>query len=53
LPGQPAIPLTQLKGLSFRTPQFSDVTLEFVVQDGQVKGLKQRTPGAEFTFPKK
>jgi CubicO group peptidase (beta-lactamase class C family) len=53
LPGQPAIPLTQLKGLTFRTPQFSDLTLEFVAQDGLVKGLKQKTPGAEFTFPKK
>ena len=53
LPGQPVIPLSQMKGLVFRTPQFSDLTLEFVVQDGQVKALKQRDPSGEFTFPKK
>ncbi|HEV3196480.1 MAG TPA: serine hydrolase [Bryobacteraceae bacterium] len=52
-PGQPVIPLSQVKGLTFRTPQFSDRTFEFVVQDGQVKGLKQKTPSGEFTFPKK
>jgi len=53
LPGQPVIPLTQLKGLVFRTPKFSDETLEFIVQDGQVKGLKQKAPAGEFAFPKK
>jgi hypothetical protein len=29
------------------------LTLEFVVQDGQVKALKQKDPSGEFTFPKK
>jgi CubicO group peptidase (beta-lactamase class C family) len=53
LPGQPVIPLSQVKGLTFRTPEFSDSTLEFVVQDGQVKGLKQKDPSGELTFPKK
>ena len=53
LPGQPIVPLTQVKGLAFRTPRFSDVTLEFVVQDGQVKGLKRKDPSGELTFPKK
>jgi CubicO group peptidase (beta-lactamase class C family) len=52
-PGQPAIPLTHVKGLTFRIPRFSDVILEFVVKDGQVKGLKQKDPSGEFTFPKK
>lgn len=52
-PGQPAIPLIHVKGLLFRTPRFSDVTLEFVVQDGRVKGLKQKDPSGELTFPKK
>ncbi len=51
-PGQPAMPLTQVKGLSFRTPHFSDLIFEFVVQDGQVKGLKQKDPSGELTFPK-
>jgi CubicO group peptidase (beta-lactamase class C family) len=53
LPGQPGLPLTQLKGLTFRNPRFSDLTFEFVVQDGQVKGLKQKDPSGELTFPRK
>jgi CubicO group peptidase (beta-lactamase class C family) len=52
-PGGRPLPLTQVKGLRFRTPQFSDVIFEFVVENGQVKALKQRTPGGEFTFPRK
>jgi CubicO group peptidase (beta-lactamase class C family) len=53
LPGQPVIPLIQVKGLVFRTPQFSDSTLEFVVQEGRVTGMKQKDPSGELTFPKK
>jgi CubicO group peptidase (beta-lactamase class C family) len=53
LPGQPAQPLTQIKGLVFRTPYFSDLTLEFAVRDGQVTGLKQKDPSGELMFPKK
>ena len=52
-PGQPPIPLSHLKGMAFRTPQFSDLILEFVVQDGRVKALKQRDPSGELTLPKK
>ena len=52
IPDQPAVALIQVKGLAFRTPQFSDRTYEFVVQDGQVKGLKQKRPSGELTFPK-
>jgi CubicO group peptidase (beta-lactamase class C family) len=52
-PGAPVIPLSHVKGLSFRTPQFSDAILEFVVKDGLVTGLKQRDPSGEFVFPKK
>lgn len=53
MPGQPPFPLRQLKGLVFRPLQFSDATVEFIVQDGQVKALKQRDPSGEITFPKK
>jgi CubicO group peptidase (beta-lactamase class C family) len=52
-PGQPVLPLKQTKGLAFRTPQFSDLVFEFVVQDGRVTALKQRDPSGETTFPKK
>jgi CubicO group peptidase (beta-lactamase class C family) len=53
LPGQPVLPLNHVKGLAFRNPRFSDETLEFVVQDGHVTGLKQKDPSGELTFPKK
>jgi hypothetical protein len=53
LPGDPPRPLVQMKGLRFRTPQFSDVVLEFVVENGQVKALKQTDPGGEYLFPRK
>jgi len=53
LPGQPPLPLNQTKGMVFRSPRFSDETFEFVVQDGQVTGLKQKDPSGEFTLPKK
>jgi len=52
-PGQPPLPLTHLKGLIFGIPHFSDVTAEFVVQNGQVTGLKQKEPSGELTFPKR
>lgn len=52
-PGQPPIPLKQVKGTSFRTPYFSDSVLEFVVNGGRVVSIKEKSPEGEFTFPKK
>jgi hypothetical protein len=52
-PGGAPQPLKQVKGLRFRMPQFSDVIFEFVVENGQVKALRQRDPGGELSFPKK
>jgi len=52
LPGQPDFELKQAKGLAFKLPQFSDLTLEFVVENGQVKAIKQKDPSGEYTFPK-
>jgi len=52
-PGQPPLPLNQTRGLRFRTPQFSDLVFEFVVENGQVKALKQKDPSGEYSFPKK
>jgi len=51
-PGGPPLPLAQVKGLRFRTPQFSDVIFEFVVENGQVKALKQTDPGSAYVFPR-
>lgn len=52
-PGAPPMPLSQVKGLRFRTPQFSDLIFEFLVEDGTVRALRQRDPRGEYTFPKK
>ena len=52
-PGGRPLSLTQVKGLRFRTPQFSDVIFEFAVENGQVKALKQKDPSGEFVFPRK
>ncbi len=51
-PGSPPLPLIQVKGLRFRTPQFSDLVFEFVVENGEVKAMKQRDPSGEFTYPR-
>src|SRR3989442_7596676 len=49
---QPAIGLPNIKGLQFRTPQFSDSIYEFVMENGQVKALKERDPSGEYSFPR-
>jgi len=46
-PGQPDELLIPYKGLTFRIKLFSDVVFEFVMENGQVKSLKQRDPGGE------
>jgi len=51
-PGGTPQPLTQVKGLRFRAPQFSDVSFEFVIENGVVKAFKQRSPEGEFSFPR-
>jgi hypothetical protein len=51
--GQPEERLVPYKGLKFRVAQFSDTILEFVVENGQVKALKQRSPSAEFVYLRK
>jgi CubicO group peptidase (beta-lactamase class C family) len=49
-PGGPPQKLTLVKGLQFRTPRFADVIYEFVLENGQVKALKERDPSGEFTY---
>jgi hypothetical protein len=51
--GQPEEKLIPYKGLQFRLPEFSDLVLEFVVENGVATGLKQRDPSGEVTFKKK
>jgi CubicO group peptidase (beta-lactamase class C family) len=49
-PGGPPQKLIPIKGLQFRTPRFADVIYEFVLENGQVKALKERDPSGEFTY---
>ncbi len=51
-PGGPPQKLVPVKGLQFRTPQFSDGIYEFVMENGQVKALKERDPSGEYSFPR-
>jgi len=51
-PGGPPQKLIPVKGLQFRTAQFADIIFEFVLENGQVKGLKRRDPSGEFTYPR-
>jgi CubicO group peptidase (beta-lactamase class C family) len=50
LPGAPPRKLIHVKGLQFRTPQFADTIYEFVLEDRQVKALKERDPSGELTY---
>jgi CubicO group peptidase (beta-lactamase class C family) len=52
-PGAPEEKLTPYKGLKFRIPRFSDVVLEFVVENGRVTALKQIDPSGVNVFKKK
>ncbi len=47
-PGEPEEKLIPYKGLQFRIKLFSDVIFEFVMENGQVKALKQRDPSGEY-----
>ncbi|HWW17175.1 MAG TPA: serine hydrolase [Candidatus Saccharimonadales bacterium] len=49
-PGAPPQQLVPIKGLQFRTQRFADVVYEFVLENGQVKALKERDPSGEFTY---
>jgi CubicO group peptidase (beta-lactamase class C family) len=49
-PGEREEELIPYKGLKFRIKQFSDVLFEFVIENGQVKALKQRVPSGEIVF---
>jgi len=52
-PGQPAEKLIHYKGLKFQLKEFSDLVFEFVIENGEVKALKQRDPSGEYVFTRK
>ncbi len=53
LPGQPENRLIPYKGLIFRVKEFSDLTLEFVMESGEVTAIKQRDPSGEYVLPRR
>jgi len=53
VPGDVDQELIPYKGLQFRIKQFADVVWEFILENGQVKGLRQRDPSGEIVFPRK
>ncbi len=52
LPGQPEEKLIPYKNLIFRIERFSDMTFEFVMENKQVKALKQKDPSGEYILEK-
>jgi len=52
-PGAPEEKLIPYKGLQFHFKEFSDLVLEFVMENEQVKALKQRDPSGEVVFPRR
>jgi CubicO group peptidase (beta-lactamase class C family) len=52
IPGQPPVKLIPVKGLQFRTPQFADDTYEFILENDQVKSIKERDPAGEYSYPR-
>ncbi len=52
-PGEPAEKLIHYKGLKFQLKEFSDLVFEFVIENGEVKALKQRDPSGEQVFTRK
>ena len=51
--GQQPEKLIAYKGLQFRIQRFSDFVFEFVLDNGRVTALKQKSPVGEYTFPRK
>jgi CubicO group peptidase (beta-lactamase class C family) len=50
--GQPFQKLLPWRPRQFRVPEFADVTIEFVVDNGKVTAMKQRDPSGEYTAPR-
>jgi len=51
--GQPFQALVPWRQHRFKLKEFSDVTIEFVVEGGQVKAMTQSSPSGTFTFQRK
>jgi CubicO group peptidase (beta-lactamase class C family) len=52
-PGQPTYQLIPHRARTFRLKGFSDITIEFVVENGAVTAVKQHDPSGEYEFKRK
>jgi Domain of unknown function (DUF3471) len=52
-PGAPDQRLVPYKALKFHIPEFSDIVIEFVEENGQITSMKQITPAGVFVSKKK
>lgn len=52
IPGQPRYQLVPVKQHLFRIKEFADVRFEFIVDDGNVTGVKQIDPSGEYLIKK-
>ncbi|MDJ0590867.1 MAG: serine hydrolase [Pleurocapsa sp. MO_226.B13] len=52
VPSQPEEKLIPYKNLIFRIERFSDMTFEFVMENKEVKALKQKDPSGEYILEK-
>jgi CubicO group peptidase (beta-lactamase class C family) len=53
VPGTPSVQLIPFKPRVFRVEEFSDMTFEFVLENGKVKALKQIDPSGEYRLERK
>ncbi len=53
VPGQPIYQLTPYQTHKFRIKGFTDIVIEFVVENGKVIAMKQRDPSGEYEFKRK
>jgi CubicO group peptidase (beta-lactamase class C family) len=53
IPGQPSIELIPYKQRLFHTKEFPDMTVEFIVENGQVSAMKQKDPSGEYMIKRK
>jgi hypothetical protein len=47
-PGQPEVKLLPYRGLKFHTQEVSDLTFEFLMENGRCSGLKTVRPSGEY-----
>ena len=52
-PGAPDQKLVPYKALKFHLPEFADVQIEFVEENGQITTMRQITPAGVFVSKKK